>query len=115
MPPITLAPGDTMSYELLSNVWAMVNSCSGNETGRWLPETITVFSNDPAIAIARIDHSLEPYENRSSNRRSLLRVQAQAPGQTQMVLRIRAEVDCEDVYDATHFTVTVTGLPSSTP
>lgn len=108
VPPMTLAPGETASYELLSNVWAVVNSCSGNETGRWLPETVEVFSNNTAIATVWLDHSMEPYEERSSNRRSLLRVESKAAGQTEIVLRIRTEVNCEEVYDATHFTVTVT-------
>ena len=111
---MSLAPGEVGSYELFKNVWTVSSYCDGGYTAEWFPP-VEIMVNNPAIATARLDSSLTPEARQSSNPFSWLRVEALAPGQTQVVLRTRTEMNCEQVLDATHFTVTVSANAPSAP
>ena len=99
VPDMRLAPGDTTSYELLGNVWALVTTCDDGTQSERFPEAF-VASEDPEVATVALLPSAHGEPSR-------VHVRARTPGETTVVVRIRFEHDCEDELDATHFTVTV--------
>lgn len=112
VPGMALVSGEEGSYELFNNVWTVSSYCDGGYTSEWFPP-VEIMVHNPAIVTARLDSSLVPEARASNNPFSLLRIEAHTPGQTQIVLRTRTEVDCEQVLDATHFTVTVSAASPS--
>lgn len=102
VPDQTLAPSDTTSYPLL-RVWAMEGSCSGSPIPEAHLPSLQVQVDRPGVAGARLGED------------GRLHLTAHAEGRTRVVLKAKASEDCETVYDATHFTVTVAraGTPAA--
>ena len=104
VPAMELKPGETATFELFENVWAVSSYCSGGPADgdlRFL-DIAAASENNGVASVALLTSS-------KSSKQSLLQVTAHAPGETLVVLRASGEIDCEDVRDATHFRVTVTG------
>ena len=82
-----------MSYSLVK-VWSISTYCGGSQTSDPHPPAVTARVDEPRVVTARIEDGR-------------LHLRAGAAGSTRVLLRTRGEVDCEMIYDATHFTVTV--------
>lgn len=98
VPGMTIAVGDTASYELFRTVWAVVNECDYDEEDARFPR-VEVHVQDADVAQAAL------VQSRASLQDSRLLVRGRRPGRTRVVLRASATEDCDRVFDATHFTV----------
>lgn len=105
VPDTTLRDGETFTYELFRNVWTEEHYCGGNTTTTTFPEA-QILNRNPEVARVQLLSS-----DSLRDRRSLLHVDARSSGTAEVILRVRAEINCEMVLDATHFTVTVSAQP----